>query len=173
MGTGIGPACPNTKEGDLFISIHANSHPKRSTRGVEIYILGQSSDKRSLEVAARENNVSLESASHLDKTVQQILFDLGRDYKTNQSLEVADATRRSFKKVFVKQFRYKVTDLRVKQAPFYVLLNSTMPGILAEVSYISNKEEERLLKTDRYRRAIAETLFEGLRLYIASIESIP
>ena len=162
----------NSKKADLFISIHVNSHPRRSTRGVEIYLLGQSSDKRALTVAARENSVSLESMSHLDKTVQQILFDLGQDFKVNQSLEIADLTRRSFLRTFSKEYGYKVVDLRIKQAPFYVLLNSDMPGILVEVSYISNKTEEKLLRKKRYRQALAETLFEAARQYISSLESI-
>ena len=161
----------NSKKADLFISIHANSHPKRSTRGVEIYFLGQSSDRHALSVAARENSVSLESAGDLDRSVQNILLDLGLEYKINQSLEVAASTRQSFLNVLSKRYKYSVPDLRVKQAPFYVLLNSKMPGILAEVSYISNPAEEKLLGNDRYRQALAETLFEGVKQYITSLES--
>ncbi len=161
----------NSKKADLFISIHANSHPKRSTRGIELYLLGQSSDKRALTVAARENSVSLESAGNLDRSVQQILFDLGEDYKISQSFEIADSTRLAFLHTLEKEYRYDVTSLRVKQAPFYVLLNSDMPGILAEVSYLSNRTEEKLLRKDRYRQALAESLFEGIRRYIASLES--
>jgi N-acetylmuramoyl-L-alanine amidase len=160
----------NAQKADLFVSIHANAHPSRSTRGVEIYLLGQSSDRQALEVAARENSVSLESAGILDKTLQGILFDLGRDYKVNQSLEFAHATRESFKVTLKKRYQYSVVDLGVKQAPFYVLLNSNMPSILAEISFISNPQEEKLLRQDRYRQAIAESLLEGIRRYIASIE---
>ena len=161
----------NSKKADLFVSIHANAHPNRSTRGVEIYLLGPSSNKRALAVAARENSVSLESIGNLDRTLQQILFDLGRDYKINQSLEFAHTTRQSFMTTLKGRYNYAVVDLGVKRAPFYVLLNSNMPSILAEVSFISNPKEEQLLRKDRYRQAMAEALFEGLKRYIASIET--
>jgi len=160
----------NSKKADLFISIHANAHPSRSTRGVEIYLLGLSSNREALAVAARENSVSLESAGNLDRTLGQILFDLGRDYKINQSLEFAHTTRLSFGTI-LRQYDYDVVSLDVKRAPFYVLLNSNMPSILAEVSFISNPKEEQLLRKDRYRQAMAEALFEGLKRYIASIET--
>jgi N-acetylmuramoyl-L-alanine amidase len=161
----------NSKKADLFVSIHANSHPKRSTRGVEIYYLGQSSDRHALSVAARENSVSLESADNLDRSVKNILLDLGLEYKIDQSLAVADTTSRSFRNVLSKRFRYKVHDLRVKQAPFYVLMNAKMPGILAEVGYISNSTEEKLLRKRQYRQALAETLFEGVKQYVTALES--
>lgn len=160
----------NSKKADLFISIHANAHPRRSTRGVEIYLLGPSSNREALAVAARENSVSLESAGNLDRTLGQILFDLGRDYKINQSLEFAHTTRLSFGTI-LRQYDYDVVSLDVKRAPFYVLLNSNMPSILAEVSFISNPKEEQLLRKDRYRKAVTEALFEGLKRYIASLET--
>ena len=160
----------NSKKADLFISIHTNAHPKRSTRGVEIYLLGHSTDEHALAVAARENSVSLESAGKLNQTVQTILLDLGMDFKINQSVELAHSTGQSFIETLNDRYHYMVADLRVKQAPFYVLLNSNMPSILAEVSYISNPEEERLLRKTRYRKAVAEALFEGIRKYIRSLE---
>jgi N-acetylmuramoyl-L-alanine amidase len=132
--------------------------------------LGQASDSRALAVAARENSVSLESAGKLDRSIQRILLDLGQDYKLNQSLEFAHTTGQSFKNTLTSRYDYRLPDLRVKQAPFYVLLNSNMPSILAEVAYISNSDEERLLRNDRYRQALAESLYEGLRRYLSAIE---
>ena len=161
----------NRKNADMFISIHTNAHPKRSMGGIEIYILGKSSDPRALAVAARENSLSIDSAGNLDKTLLQILFDLDQDYKIGQSLEFAHSARRSFMTTLGEKYRYPVVDLRIKQAPFYVLLRSNMPSVLAEVSYISNPAEERLLRRDRYRQALAETLYNGLKHYIASVES--
>ena len=61
------------------------------------------------------------------------------------------------------------TDRGVKQAPFIVLIGADMPSILAEVSFISNPQEERQIKTPAYRQAIAEALFDGVRSYAESL----
>lgn len=162
----------NSKKADLFVSIHVNSHPQRRTRGVEIYHLGQSSDRHAMAVAARENNVSMQSLDNLDRTVKQILFDLGRDYNMDQSQNLAYFTRQSFQTTLENRYDYTVVDHGVKRAPFYVLLNSNMPSILAEVSFISNPTEEQLLRQSLYRQAIAESLFQGIRAYLAALKPI-
>jgi N-acetylmuramoyl-L-alanine amidase len=160
----------NSKNADLFVSIHVNSHPQRSTRGVEIYHLGQSSDRHAMAVAARENNVSIQSLGHLDRTVKQILFDLGREYNIDQSQTLAYFTRQAFQRTLENRYNYVVVDHGVKRAPFYVLLNSNMPSILAEVSFISNPKEEQLLRDKKYRQGIAESLFQGIRAYLSTLE---
>jgi len=160
----------NSKNADLFVSIHVNSHPRRSTRGVEVYYLGQASDHNARALAARENNVSIQSMDNLDRSVKQILFDLGREYKIDQSQTLAHLARQSFRTVLDNRYDYDVVDHGVKRAPFYVLLNSNMPSILAEVSFISNPSEEKLLGRKEYRQAIAESLFQAIRAYIATIE---
>jgi N-acetylmuramoyl-L-alanine amidase len=162
----------NSKNADLFVSIHVNSHPQRVTRGVEIYHLGQSSDRRAKAVAARENNVSLKSLGNLERTVKQILFNLGREYNLDQSQTLAHFTRRSFQTTLGNRYDYDVVDHGVKRAPFYVLLNSNMPSILAEVSFISNLTEEQLLRQSRYRQAIAESLFQGILAYLSSLKPV-
>ena len=162
----------NSRKADLFLSIHANAHPRRSKRGIEIYRLGRSSDKRALAVAARENSVSMEFAGMLDQSVQNILLDLNLEYKMDQSLELAHAMGESLRSALPSKQRQLMDDLRIKQAPFYVLLNSNMPGILTEISYISNPTDEKLLRKPSYRQRIAEALFKGLKSYIAEIESL-
>jgi len=161
----------NSKNADLYVSIHVNSHPHRATRGVEVYYLGQASDHNARALAARENNVSIQSMENLDRSVKQILFDLGREYKINQSQTLAHFARQSFQSVLDQRYDYNIVDHGVKRAPFYVLLNSNMPSILAEVSFISNPTEERLLAKKEYRQAIAESLFQAIRAYCATMES--
>lgn len=160
----------NAKQADLFVSIHTNSHPSRATRGVEIYLLGQSSDRQALAVAARENNTPERSMDNLEHVLNTIQHDLIRDYNIEESLKFAHETRYAF----VSQLKdhYDIVDLGVKRAPFYVLLNANMPGILAEVSFISNPVEEKRLKSEAYRQAIAQALFEGIKAYMASLKAL-
>ena len=152
---------------NLFVSIHTNSHPKRTTQGVEIYLLGQSSDRQALAVAARENNTPEKSMDNLERVLQTIQHGLIRDYNVEESLKFAHETRDAFMARLKNP--YGTVDLGVKRAPFYVLLNANMPGILAEVSFISNPEEEKRLRSDAYRQAIAQSLLEGIKAYMASL----
>jgi N-acetylmuramoyl-L-alanine amidase len=61
-------------------------------------------------------------------------------------------------------------NLGVKQAPFQVLIGATMPSILAEISFITNAEEGKLLKTEKYRTEIAEALLQGVMAYQQSLK---
>jgi N-acetylmuramoyl-L-alanine amidase len=157
----------NAKKADLFISIHTNSSPKKKTRGVEIYLVGQSTDRTAMATAARENSASERAMSDLEV----ILNDLLENTKIDESLELAHTTRRSFLKTVGAHYNHTV-DLGVKRAPFYVLINANMPSILAEVAFISNPTEEQRLSNETYRQRIAEALFEGIRDYIASIKVV-
>ncbi len=154
----------NAKQADLFISVHANAAPDRRARGVEIYTLGKASDPSALATAARENSIHADALKNLDGAIKIMLADLSVTKRLDQSLEFAHATREGFTKHLVRP--YKVPDLGVKQAPFYVLMNAAMPSILAEISFISNPTEEKRLRTRSYRRKIAESLYEGVRQYI-------
>jgi N-acetylmuramoyl-L-alanine amidase len=60
----------------------------------------------------------------------------------------------------------------VKQAPFVVLIGANMPSVLAEIAFISNPQEETLIKTTRYRQQIAESLFNGVRSYADTLSGI-
>lgn len=154
----------NEQQADLFVSIHANASPRRSTNGIEVYLFGEASDRRAAETAAREN-ASLEKE---DSTLQAIMKSLSLDYKLNESIEFAHMTRQSFVDTLGR--RYRFNDLGVKTAPFFVLVRANMPSILAEVSFITNPVEEKRLRSRTYRQKIAESLYEGIRDYISSSE---
>jgi len=157
----------NSRTADLFVSIHANANPNRSTKGVQVYLLGKATDAEARATASRENGDDDKHLSDLD----QIFNDMALDFRINHSITLAYQTHDAFLRTVGK--RYSVVDLGVKRAPFYVLMNSTMPGILAEVSFISNPQEEARLKRAAYRQSIAEALARGIQRYLAesSIES--
>lgn len=162
-------AIANMKEADLFLSIHANASPNRNARGIETYFLNYTDEEESNRVAARENAVSLkrqkeiqrESQSDIEKTFR----DLQRDLKRDESLRLAHIVQNSMTGALKP---YNTSNLGVKWAFFYVLRGAKMPSILAEVSFISNKEEERRLRDDAYRQKIAQALLSGVKNYISS-----
>lgn len=164
-------AFANSKHADLFISIHANASPTRKARGIETYLLNWTNDEESMRVAARENAISLkkmkEETNKYRDEVEMILSDLKRDIKRDESLKLANYVQQSI--VSTLDGRYSnINDLGVKSALFYVLFGAKMPSILAEVSFINNPIEERLLKKEAYRENIAKAIAKGIDTYIAS-----
>src|SRR5205823_14511017 len=87
--------------------------------------------------------------------------------KVEESRELARAIQKS-----MAARKDSVMDRGVKQAPFVVLIGATMPSILAEISFISNPQEEKLLRTAEYRQQIAESLFDGVRSYSESLSGL-
>jgi N-acetylmuramoyl-L-alanine amidase len=149
-------AYANTKDADLFISLHVNAAPSHRLKGVETYFLNLASDEESMRVAARENATTKRSISDL----QVILNDLMLNSKINESHHLARDLHRGLLKILRK--RYKVRDLRVKQAPFYVLIGARMPAVLVEMGFITNQIEHRRLASKRYRAAVAEGVAKGV-----------
>ena len=153
----------NRHEADLFVSIHVNSHPSRSVKGIEIYHFGEAKDQRALEVAARENGTPLSSTG---VGWEYLVADLLTAKKIEESLELAWTTKESL--VTHMNGHYSVTDHGVKTAPFYVLRYTSMPSILAEIAYISNPSEEDLLRKNAFIRDVADSLLSGVKSFLAT-----
>ncbi len=162
------PAIAKTRGADLFVSIHVNANRKRKTRGIETYIQSlTASDRDAMATAARENAMSTKKLSQLKSELDRIFAALDRDNKLEESQKLANVVQGSLVDN-LKAVNRHAADLkaRVKQAFFYVLINTEMPSILAEVGFISNPDEETLLRRDSYRQSIAEALFQGIKKYV-------
>lgn len=153
----------NGQEADLFVSIHVNSHPQRSVKGIEIYHFGEAKDQRALEVAARENGTPLNSTG---VGWEYLVADLLTAKKIEASLELAWSAKEAM--VTNLNGHYALVDHGVKTAPFYVLRFTSMPSILAEIAYISNSTEEELLRTGLFTTRVAEALEEGVNTFLTS-----
>ena len=155
-------AIANAKKADLFVSIHANAAPSRRASGVETYFLNFALDKEAMRVAARENATSTKSIGDL----KNILNDIMKNTKVDESSRLAGYVQ----KEVVKNLRKKYGNVKskgVKQAPFFVLIGARMPSVLVEVSFISNRKEEKRLKSDRYLDRVAEGIVNGIKSYIS------
>jgi N-acetylmuramoyl-L-alanine amidase len=157
----------NDAKADLFISIHANSSHDETARGVETYYLNFSTSDESMEVAARENAASQESLHDL----QDIIKKIARNDKIEESKEFAGDVQESLAHK-LEAASPAVRDRGVKQAPFVVLIGADMPSILAEISFVSNPTDEKLLKTTQQRQKIADGLFRGVTQYLDSLNSL-
>ncbi len=159
-------AIANSRKADLFISIHANASPKRAARGIETYILNWTDDEEAIRVAARENAISLKKMREIQSDLQLILHDLARDNKRDESMRLAYNVQSSLIDILREDYR-DVVDLGVKHALFYVLVGAEMPSVLAEISFISNPDEEKRLSDESYRNKIAEAIATGVKGYIS------
>ena len=154
------------KNAVVFISIHANSVPKRKRskiQGVETFFLQKTRDARSQRIAARENKSVLKGTSKLSKNV--IIDSVLSGPKIVQSNKLAiDVHRRMLANL---RSRYRgVKDGGVRHAPFWVLVGASRPSILVEVGYISHPKERKRLFTPRYQELIAIGIAEGVDNYL-------
>jgi N-acetylmuramoyl-L-alanine amidase len=159
-------AVANRENADLFLSIHANGSRNTKAGGVETYFLNFATNQDAAAVAARENATSAQSMSTLPDVVKAIALnnklDESRDFATIVQRELLTQLRPANK---------ELKDLGVKQAPFVVLIGAAMPSVLAEVSFVTNLQEARLLRGASYRQRVAQALFAATRRYQASLKS--
>ncbi len=164
------PAIAKTKGADLFVSIHVNANRKRRTRGIETYFQSlRASDRHAMATAALENATSTKTLSQLDTELARILKGLSNQNKDLESVELANYIQNSLVET-MRPVKGRIVNLGVKRAFFYVLINTAMPSILAEVGFISNPQEEHLLRQESYRQKIAEALCRGVKKFIESRE---
>jgi N-acetylmuramoyl-L-alanine amidase len=157
-------AIANKAQADLFISVHANSSPDASARGVEVYYLNFTSDPDAMNVASRENAVSTQSVHQLSDLVKKIAL---KD-KIDESRELAADVDTSLYGG-LRKGNDGLKDRGVKKAPFVVLIGANMPSILAEISFVTNPDDAEQLETPEYRERVAESLYKGVAKYAGAI----
>lgn len=153
----------NKEQGKLFVSIHANWNRNPRVGGATTYFLGLSRSEESLEIAQRENSV--------------IKYDInGKDYGdlTDENMILATMAQNAYNKEsqdFAAMIQNSVgeetelNDRGVKQAGFYVLVGASMPNVLVETAFISNKKEEKLLKSFSFQRKVAQGIYESIKAF--------
>ncbi len=154
-------AIANTKNADLFISIHTNAVRDRRAYGIETFFLNLATDNDAILVAARENATSTKNISDLET----ILSDLMQNAKINESSRLAVHVQKSMD-LHLRNHYSRIKSKGVKQAPFYVLLGAQMPAILIETSFISNPRECKRLNDIAYQDQMSEAIVNGIKEYI-------
>jgi N-acetylmuramoyl-L-alanine amidase len=156
-------ALANQKQADLFLSLHANSGV-RSAAGSETYYLNFTTSQSALDVAARENASSEKTIHELQDLIQKIALKDKVDESKEFAVRVQAALQKSLSRT-----SGAVKDRGVRKAPFVVLIGASMPSVLAEIAFLSNRREERLLKQPDYRQKVAEALYKGLSEYASTL----
>jgi len=160
-------AIANRAGADLFLSIHTNASADARAAGIETYVLNFASNSAAEAVAARENAGSSRNMRELPDIVKAIALnnkiDESRDFAAFVQASMFERLRR---------INRSARNLGVKQAPFMVLIGATMPSVLAEISFLTNRQEAALLKTPKYRDQIAEALLAGVMNYQKALKKV-
>jgi N-acetylmuramoyl-L-alanine amidase len=160
----------NAEGADLFLSIHANASKRREASGFETYFLDEAKNDAGRAAAILENSalkferpeVSVAGMTDLDF----ILYDMIQNEFHQESEHMAGIIQNELDK------ELHTSNRRVNQAPFYVLNGAYMPAVLVESAFISNPEEEGLLKKRWFRQKIAEALYESVKVFKEKYERL-
>ena len=158
-------AIANQSAADLFLSIHANASADTNARGFETYFLNFAANPEAEALAARENAGSAQRMAKLPDIVKAIALN----NKIDESRDFASMVQSSMHELLRKTDR-NARNLGVKQAPFMVLIGATMPSVLTEVSFLTNRDDATLLRSQTYRQQIAEALYAGIMKYGNSLK---
>jgi len=147
--------------GDLFVSVHANTHRNAAINGMEVYLLSQqkATDREARELANKENAadlVGLAPQERDDDAVLAILMDLRLSQVLTQSNRLAEHLLQEARRSRV------VAAKKVKQAGFQVLRTLAMPSVLVEVAYLSHRGDRELLESAEGRHKLARVLCDGI-----------
>ncbi len=156
----------NRNAADIFISIHCNASPKsRQARGFETYFLSEARTNEERAVAAMENAALMfDEEVKTSGDINFILYDLAQSLFLEESNNLAEAVQTNAEKLL------SIPARGVNQAGFYVLRGAFMPAILVECAFISNPEEEKLLRQKEFKQKIAYIIFCGLKDFIIKYE---
>jgi N-acetylmuramoyl-L-alanine amidase len=153
-------AIAEAARGDIFVSLHANASRKRSTSGVETYYLDENHERHSLTVAARENGVEPSAVNPLQRTLAQLRVS----EVSPHSQRLAEHVQEQIVGGMPSRWR-PVKDLGAKRGPFYVLFLSSMPAILVEAGFLTNRTDAKRLRSNAYIADMADQIALALDAY--------
>ena len=155
----------NENNGKLFISIHCNSTKKKTTdvSGAEVYLLRPGRTEEAIEIAETENSVIKyeENPQRYEKLTDEnfILVSMAHSAYMKYSEKFSELLYKEF------EANLKLKSRGVKQAGFYVLVGASMPSVLVETGFISNKEDAKFLKSITGQKQMAELIFSAIKTY--------
>ena len=159
----------NRQQADLFVSIHCNAAPNAKAHGTEVFYLSPAKTDEARAVEALENDVirfedteSIKRYTDLDF----ILYDMRQNEYSIESIDIAEICQKSL----VKELYTK--DKGVKHANFYVLRGAFMPAILVEVAFLSNKWEEKQLKSGYFQDSTAKAIYKSIKQFKEKYDKI-
>lgn len=158
----------NSRDADLFVSIHVNAARNRKARGLETFYLNLATSADAAEVAARENaSTGMVRMADVRKLVDQIV----NHSRKEESRELATAMQAAMTSSILGREEHPL-NRGVKTAGFHVLLGAQMPAVLVEVGFVSNREEARQLRSASHRKKLASAIADGVDRYAETLGQV-
>ncbi len=158
----------NSREADIFVSVHVNAAGNRRARGLETFYLNLATTADAAEVAARENATTGKvRIADVRKLVDQIM---NHDRK-EESRELATTIQAQIAETILGRVKHPL-NRGVKTAGFHVLLGAQMPAVLVEVGFVSNREEARQLRSASHRKKMAAAIADGIARYAETLGQV-
>ena len=164
----------NKAKADLFICIHANANNNKSAYGTETFVMGDAKSEANMRAAQRENSVILMEDDYESKyqnfdpnsPESYILFSLSTKAHQAQSIAFAEKIQDQFRE------RVRRKDRGVKTAGFLVLHQTTMPSVLIETGFLTNRNEEVFLTSKQGQDYLASSIYRAFKEYKNEVESV-
>ncbi|NNC83399.1 MAG: N-acetylmuramoyl-L-alanine amidase, partial [Flavobacteriales bacterium] len=164
----------NRMEVDLFVSIHCDAFTKESAYGCGSYVMGPAKTEANLRMAQKENAAMLNEVDYeknyggFDPYSPESYIELSLRQNAFQTQSL------SFSEKVQRQFRERVgrKDRGVKQAPYWVISFTTMPSVLVELGFLTNKKEEDFLRSTQGQEYMASAIYRAFKEYKAEIEGV-
>lgn len=150
---------------DLFISIHADGFRSAKARGSSVYTLSSkgASSEEARWLANKENTADLAGGVRIadrDETLVEVLLDMSMNNTNHESILFANAVLGELKKIG------KVHKKQIEKAGFVVLKSPDIPSILVETAFITNPQEEELLRSAKHQDKLATAILQGVRSFV-------
>lgn len=157
-----------TNKADLFVSLHADGFSDKRVRGTSVWVLstaGATSEMgRWLEQEEKASDLAGGvDISHQDPLVAKVLLDLSMHYSVGESIKAGELVRKQLSKSMSKMH-----GKNIKKAAFVVLKMPDIPAMMVEMGFISNKTENKQLKSSKHQKKIASAVFTGVKSYFKS-----
>lgn len=157
----------NDNGADLFISIHCNAFKKQESHGTESWVMGMHKSEENLRIAQQENSAIFLEEDYETKyegfdpnsIESYIILSMIQSNNIESSISMANLVQKQFKS------RVQRVDRGVKQAGFVVISKTTMPSVLIEIGFLTNKEEEDFLNSNKGKDYIASAIFRAFKEY--------
>jgi len=157
----------NRANSNLFVSIHCNANKKPTGNGSETYVMGMSRTNMNLEVSKAENSVIFLEDNYqktykgFDPNKPETLIGLQilQESNLSSSIDLANKIQNNFSK------SVSIKSRGIKQEPLWVLDATTMPGVLIEIGFISNKSDAAILESEDGQNNIAKAIANAIISY--------
>ena len=161
----------NENHADLFISFHCNANEKTEPHGIETYVMGLSKSAANQAVARAENSAMLKEADYKNNydgfnpnsPESAVMFSLYSSAYLNNSILLADKVQKNLVSTT------KLMDRGVKQAGYWVLYKVSMPSILIEMGFLTNKNDEKFLMQEKNKEHIANAIYRAFASYYSQV----